>query len=189
MTGRPDWERLHATAVAQEGLFTVGQAEEAGYSAQLIVHHVKAGRMVRMGRGIYGLAQAAGDQQELVLAWLWSEQVGVVSHATALALLGLSDVLPAQIHLTLPVAWRRRRLKRPDGVVLHHADVPANERTWVGAAPVTGVRRTLIDCAGDGLSPELLRQATSEALARGLVTREELGPVMDVLRPFGGLGV
>lgn len=185
---RPDWERLFAVAVAQEGLFTVQEAAEAGYSAQLIVHHVAAGRMRRVGRGIYWLVQAGvGELQGFVLAWLWSERLGVVSHASALGLLGLSDVLAAQVHLTVPAAWRRRRVKPPPGVVLHHADVPAEERTWVGAAPVTEVRRTLEDCARDGVSPELVRQAAGEALGRGLVGREELVEVVRALAPFGGL--
>jgi hypothetical protein len=30
---------------------------------------------------------------------------------TALALHGVSDVLPAKIHLTLPLSWRRRRFR------------------------------------------------------------------------------
>jgi predicted transcriptional regulator of viral defense system len=60
--------------------------------------------------------------------WLWSERVGVFSHETALGLHELSDVLPARIHLTLPAKWRRRRLRVPKGVVVHHADVDRRER-------------------------------------------------------------
>jgi len=50
-------------------------------------------------------------------AWLWSEQAGVISHQTALSLHGLSDVLPAQAHLTLPAAWSKRRFRVPPDVV------------------------------------------------------------------------
>ena len=38
---------------------------------------------------------------------------------------------PAQIHLTLPGAWQNRRLRVPDGLVLHHAFVSRDERVWV----------------------------------------------------------
>ncbi|HEY0713455.1 MAG TPA: hypothetical protein VGF45_12330 [Polyangia bacterium] len=33
--------------------------------------------------------------EELVTAWLWSDRAAVLSHQTALALHGLSDILPA----------------------------------------------------------------------------------------------
>lgn len=185
---RPDWGRLFDTAVAQAGLFTVRQAAEAGYSPQLLVHYLHAGKIVRVLRGIYRLVHfPAGDHEELVAAWLWSERAGVVSHQTALALHGLSDVLPAQIHLCLPEAWRRRRFRVPPDVVLHHADVPPDDRSWFGAVPTTNPRRSLNDSARAGISPELLRQAAGQALRRGLVARTELGDVEAALAPFGGI--
>jgi predicted transcriptional regulator of viral defense system len=184
----PDWNRLFETASAQEGLFTTKQAADAGYSAQLLVHYLHAGRVVRIRRGIYRLVHfPAGEHDELVAAWLWSEMAAVISHQTALVLHGLSDLLPAQTHLTLPEDWRRRRLRVPPGIVLHHADVPPTDRSWYGALPVTNPRRTLSDCAKAGLSPEHLRQAAQQALRRGIVTSNELGEVDAALGPFGGL--
>jgi predicted transcriptional regulator of viral defense system len=185
---RPDWNRLFETAAGQEGLFTTQQAAEAGYSPQLLVHYVHSGKALRIRRGIYRIVHfPAGEHEDLAAAWLWSEQAGVVSHQTALALHDLSDVLPAQVHLTLPVAWRRRRFRVPTDVVLHHADVPTRDRSWFGPVPTTDPRRTLNDCAKGGLSPELLREAAKQALRRGLVTRSELGAVESALQPFGGL--
>jgi predicted transcriptional regulator of viral defense system len=184
----PDWNRLFGTAAGQEGLFTTQQAAEAGYSPQLLVHYLRAGKATRVRRGIYRLVHfPAGEHEELVAAWLWSELVGVVSHQTALALHGLSDALPVHVHLTLPEAWRRRRFRVPDGVVLHHADVPAEDRAWFGSVPTTNPRRSLSDCARSGISPDLLRQAAQQALRRGLVTSVELGDVQAALAPFGGL--
>ncbi|MBE7479855.1 MAG: hypothetical protein HS104_07715 [Polyangiaceae bacterium] len=54
--------------------------------------------------------------------------------------------------------------------------------------PITTPRRTLIHCAHEGLSPELLRQATLQAIRRGLVGREDIAEVERGLAPFGGLG-
>jgi predicted transcriptional regulator of viral defense system len=185
---KPDWNRLFETAVGQEGLFTTQQAAEAGYSPQLLVHYVRTGRAVRVHRGIYRLVHfPAGEHEELITAWLWSERAGVISHQTALALHGLSDAMPAHLHLTFPSAWRRRRFRVPSGVVLHYADVPSEDRAWFGPVPTTNPRRTLRDCASEGISPELLRQAAQQALRRGLVTKSELGDVKKVLKPFGGL--
>jgi hypothetical protein len=82
---RPDWNRLFETAAAQEGLFTTKQAAEAGYSPQLLVHYVLTGKAHRVRRGTYRLVHfPAGEHEELVAAWLWSERAGVVSHQTAL---------------------------------------------------------------------------------------------------------
>ena len=186
---RPDWDRLFDVASAQEGLFTVKQAAEAGYSAQLLTHHLHAGRLARVRHGIYRIVHfPAGENEDLVAAWLWSGTEGVVSHATALALHGLSDVLPADLHLTVPASWSRRRLRVPRGLVLHYGNLSADARTWFGAVPTTTVTQALNDCANDGLSPELLGQATREALRRGLAARSDLGAVAGALAPFGGIG-
>ena len=184
----PTWQALYDIAAAQEGLFTTKQAAAAGYSPPLLAHYQKTGRIARRRRGIYRLVHfPSGEQEELVTAWLWTDSQGVLSHQTALALHGLSDVLPAKIHLTLPLSWRRRRFRVPRGLVLHHADVSRGERTWVGAVPVTSARRTLNDCAMAGLSPDLLRQGAKQALTRGLVTKAEIGEVQKALKSFGGL--
>ena len=184
----PTWQALYDVAASQEGLFTTRQASSAGYSPPLLAHHQKAGRITRVRRGIYRLIHfPPGEHEELVTAWLWTEGKGVISHQTALSLQGLSDVLPTQIHLTLPPSWRQRRFRVPEGLVLHFADVPPQERSWIAAVPVTSTPRTLNDCALAGLSPDLLRQAAKQALARGLVTKTELGEVEKALKPFGGI--
>ncbi len=175
-------------AAAQEGFFTTQQAAEAGYSPQLLVHHVQAGKVARVRRGTYRLTHfPASEREELVVAWLWSELAGVVSHQSALMLHGLSDVFPARVHLTLPASWQRRRFRVPPEILLHHGDVPPEDRGWHGAVPITNPRRSLNDCALSGLSPELLEQAARQALRRGLVTKAELGEVARVLAPFGWL--
>ena len=187
-TRSPDWDHLFEIAAAQDGLFTTLQAAEAGYSPQLLAHHLGAGRMVRVRRGVYRLVHfPAGDHEDLTTVWLWSEHMGVFSYQTALALHDLSDVLPSQVHLTLPDAWRTRRLRVPDGVVLHYGDVAERDRCWFGPVPATAPLRTLEDCAAEHLPPELLRGAALDALDRGLLARGELASIEAALEPFGGL--
>jgi predicted transcriptional regulator of viral defense system len=187
-TTSPDWNHLFEIAVAQEGYFTTQQAADAGYSPQLLAHHLGAGRMIRARRNIYRLVHfPAGEHEDLTEIWLWSEQAGVFSHQSALALHDLSDILPAQVHLTLPNEWRKRRLRVPEGVVLHYGSIPENERRWFGPVPATAPLRTLNDCAAVNLSPELLRGAALDALERGLVIRDDLQIVQEALSPFGGL--
>lgn len=186
----PDWDQLFEVAAAQDGLFTTQQAAEVGYSPQLLAHHLGAGRMLRVRRGVYRLVHfPARDHEDLTVVWLWSEQAGVFSHQTALALHDLSDVLPSQVHLTLPEAWQKRRLRVPNGVILHYGEVAEGEGSWFGPVPVTAPLRTLEDCAADQLPPELLRGATLDALHRGLVSPDELAAVEAALEPFGGLNL
>jgi predicted transcriptional regulator of viral defense system len=184
----PSWEQLYETAAAQAGLFSSAQAAEAGYSRPLLQHHVHSGRVLRLRRGVYRLVHfPAGEHEELVELWLWTERAGVASHQTALALHGLSDALPALLHFTLPPDWKKRRLRVPEGLQLHHSEVTAKERTWVGPVPVTSVARTLNDCARSDFSPELLGQGARQAIRRGLVQQRQLGPVITALEPFGGI--
>src|SRR5258708_28031789 len=115
----PVCQALYDIASSQEGLFTTQQAAAAGYSDPLLAHYQKVGRIARIRRGIYRLVHfPSGEQEELVTAWLWTDAIGVLSHETALGLQGLSDALPAQIHLTLPLTWRQRRLCVPKSPVL-----------------------------------------------------------------------
>lgn len=188
MRSAPRWDALFEVATAQAGFFTTRQASEAGYSPQLLQKHLKAGRIAHDRRGVYRIVHYPHvDNEELVAVWLWSERTGVFSHQTALALQGLSDVLPARAHLTLPAAWRRRRLTVPADVLLHYADLADEVRAWFGPVPVTTPARALNECARHGLAPDLLRQAAEQALVRGLVTRAELPEVAKVLEPFGGI--
>ena len=68
-----------------------------------------------------------GDEA-LVPVWLWTTQLGVFSHVTALALHQLSDALPWKHHVTVPLAWRARRPRTPSGVVLHYGDLGVDDR-------------------------------------------------------------
>ena len=59
---------------------------------------------------------------------------------------------------------------------------------WIGAVPTTSPLRSLNDCAREGLSPDLLRQAARQVLRRGLATKREFREVERALKPFGGIG-
>jgi len=170
----PNWDRLFDFALGQDGHFTTKQAKAAGYSPQLLIKYLKSGRIIRVMRGVYRVVHfPAGENEELTMFWLWAECAGVFSHETALSLHQLSDALPRQAHLTLPVNWAKRRLRVPKGLVLYFAEVPKRERIDLGAIPITTVWRTLIDCVAVHVSPDLLEQAIRQARARGLIDKEE----------------
>jgi predicted transcriptional regulator of viral defense system len=166
----PDWDALFDVAQAQSGYFTTRQAAAAGYSSQLLAY-LGSKKVARVRRGVYRLVHfPPSDHEELVVLWLWSEQAGVFSHETALALHDLSDVLPSKVRLTLPASWRRRRLRVPAGLVLHFADIGDFDRANFSAVPVTAPLRSLRDCIEAYVAPSHVRQAILQARRRGLIT-------------------
>jgi predicted transcriptional regulator of viral defense system len=183
--GTPDWNALFEIAQGQAGYFITRQAASAGYSPQLLAY-LGSKKVERVRRGIYRLVHfPASDHEDLVVLWLWSEQAGVFSHETALALHDLSDVLPGKVHLTLPAGWRRRRLRVPSGLVLHFADLGDPDRASFAAVPVTAPLRTLRDCMEADVAPSLVHQAILQARRRGLITSAEEARLHDDL---GGKG-
>jgi predicted transcriptional regulator of viral defense system len=171
---KPDWPELLQLAYPQSGYFRTVQAAAAGFSNQLIRKHRLAGRFVRSLRGVYRLPEVPpGEHDDLVELWLWSGEVGVFSHETALSLHELSDALPSRVHMTVPSSWSRRTAV-PRLLALHHESVATTDRTWVGGIPVTSVARTLRDALDAGVDPDLLAQAIAEAKARRLVDRVDL---------------
>ncbi|HET7503277.1 MAG TPA: type IV toxin-antitoxin system AbiEi family antitoxin domain-containing protein [Kofleriaceae bacterium] len=185
MKTRPDWRALLQLAYAQGGYFRTTHAAAAGFSNQLLHKHRLAGRISRKLRGVYRLVDVPpGEHDDLVALWLWSEELGVFSHETALALHELSDALPARVHMTVPRAWSRHHVA-PRLLMLHRANIPADERTWVGSIPVTSVARTLRDVLDEGIDPDLLTQAVAEAKARRLVERADLRGIVSPRRGRG----
>ncbi len=184
MSPRPSF---YALASEQDGYFAAWQAVAAGYSRPALTQAVDAGRLVHARRGVYRLVEyPAGENEDIVQAWLWStgldeeHEGGVVSHETALALHGLSDALPALIHLSVPASWRCRRMKVPAGVRLHFQDVPPEDRAWHGAVPVTKPLRAVIDSAVDHVQPDLVAQAVRDGVARGLFAAADVARILPV---------
>ena len=171
---RPDWDALFATAQGQMGYFTTKQAASAGYSPQLLSKYLENGKVTRVRRGIYRLVHfPASENEDLIILWLWADQVGVFSHETALALHDLSDTLPSKVYLTVPASWRYRRLRVPLGLVLHCADLGAADRGPFSAVPITAPRRTIRDCIEANVSSDLVRQAILQARRRGLISESD----------------
>jgi predicted transcriptional regulator of viral defense system len=186
--GPPDWDALFEVAQGQQGYFTTAQAASVGYSPQLLYKYLRNGTVTRVRRGVYRLVHFPADQEEdLVPLWLWSERVGVFSHETALALQDLSDALPSRVHMTVPAAWRHRRLKVPEGLVLHYADLDESELRRAAVVPFTTPKRTIADCMAAHFAPDLVHQAVVQARQRGLISRDEEAELLAAL-PGGADG-
>jgi predicted transcriptional regulator of viral defense system len=126
---------------------------------------------------VYRLAQFPTPSRPDLMVWqLWSrnrqgELQGVFSHATALTLHDLSDVMPAKLDMTVPPGFRRMAAI-PDVLRLHHARLGARDVQTIDGVRVTTPLRTLIDVIADAvITSELQVQAVDQALRRGLVER------------------
>lgn len=171
---------LFQTADRQQGYFTTKQAEACGYSRSNIHRYLASGEWIKVCRGIYRLSFYPLTARPELVPWaLWSRsktgQVqGTWSHETALDIYGLSDVMPAKMHMTIPKRFRKNTLV-PKVLVLHRADLSDTDIRTQQGYRVTTPLRTLQDIVVEGsLSEDLIVQAVKEALRRGLVSRQEL---------------
>ena len=172
--------QLYETAEAQQGFFTTKQAKAAGFAENTHPYHVQVGNWVREHRGIYRLAQfPPADRPDLVLWSLWSknrnqETEGIYSHQTALSLHDLSDLNPFQLHMTVPTHFRRNS-EIPGILVLHYADLPADDVETAQGFKFTRPLRTILDLVeADTVEHRFIRQALRQALQRGLITRHQI---------------
>ena len=170
----PDVRGLEAEAYQQGGYFSVDQAGKHGVSRQLLNHHVRQGRFERVRRGLYRVRGfPTSEHDEMREKWMAvGMDKAVLSHASALALLELSDNVPDRVHLLVP--RRHRGLRRPPGVVLHtRPDDEQVTTVWRDGMPLTAPTRTLVDVANE-IQPEQAAMAARQALSLGLLTRRQL---------------
>jgi predicted transcriptional regulator of viral defense system len=187
---------LRATAQTQGGYFTAKQAKYSGYDYPHLEYHLSTGAFERVGHGLYRLADVpVMENDDLIRLSLWSrnradEPQAVVSHESALVLHDLAELLPDEVHLTVPPGFRK---EPPRGCVLHRAALSPDEIEERVGFCVTTPLRTLLDVAAGTTSQEQLEKAVEEALARGLVRKKSIvEAVRNVSRPCrleGTLGV
>jgi predicted transcriptional regulator of viral defense system len=169
-------DRLFEIASEQGGYFTGAQAQACGYSRALLAHHAKSGRFIRIRQGLYRFREyPTSPREEVIAAWLAAgKETAVVSHESALDLLGLSDVVPEVVHLTVPRSKRYRTGTLGAAIhtttrTINRSDVLTRE-----GIRITGPVRSIIDSAEAGTAPEQIDGAVRQALDRGLANGPKL---------------
>ncbi len=174
--GTPDARGLFALSSEQAGYFTSAQAHAHGYSPQLLGYHAERGRFERVRRGLYRLRDyPSSPREEVMAAWLAAgRESAVVSHESALEMLGLSDVVPTTIHLLVPRG--RRWVRALPGVTVHTTadDLAPDEIVTRQGLRVTAPTRTILDVANAGTAPEQVIMAVGQAQARGMIIAARL---------------
>lgn len=173
-------DSLFEIAEGQQGYFTAKQAADAGYQLGSQAHHAKSGNWVRVERGIYRLARfPQSSEEQLVIYALWSrnragEPEGVYSHQTALSIHELSDVNPAKLHMTVPIAFRRNA-ETPKVLMLHRGSLDEKDVEQRQGFAVTRPLYTIIDLvAAEAVSRDIVEQALTEGRKRGLITIRDM---------------
>ncbi len=173
---KPDNACLFAIAAGQRGYFTAAQARRCGFAWDLLTYHTQHGRFLRLRRGLYRLRDyPSSPREEVVAAWLTvGKEVAVVSHESALDLLGLSDVIPDAVHLTVPRS--KRHLPNLPGVIIHTTTRPLPPADVIvrDGVRLTAAARTILDAAEAGTAPEQIEKALTQAIERGLTTAQQL---------------
>ncbi len=166
------WQSLLATAAVQRGYFTTAQAADHGISRRALTWRAGHGSAERIEYGLYRLPHWPIDPNDDLYALQTRAPFGTFSHETALSLLGLSDIIPAIIHFTIPETSRLR--SRP-GIRLHRSrhqagtDRILRDGLWVSTA-----RRALIELARVGADPDQLVAAARDARERAILTSDDL---------------
>jgi hypothetical protein len=171
---RPDREGLYMLASEQAGHFTTAQAAEYGTSPALLSYHAASGTMPRIYPGVYRFRDFPHTPHEEIVAACLAVGGTVVSHASALDLWGLTDLIPDAIHLTVPRG--RRNLPKLPGVRIHTTSRPLRDGdVWsIEALRATSPQRTLLDVATAGASPEHVIIGVRQARAKGWVDERRL---------------
>lgn len=174
--------QLYELAAEQFGYFTAAQAREWGVAPNTLVMMARRNTLERLSHGVYRFVHfPASPLGQYVEASFWPGATrAVISHQSALALYGVSDVSPARIHLSVPRKFRTHRTV-PRHLALHRADVAQNEVDTVEGIPVTTLERAITDCARAHLGPDLIGQAIEEGRQAGRLSRKAAAQLRSTL--------
>lgn len=152
---------LARIAADQHGVVTTAQLRCVGFDKSAIDRRVKAGRLLRVHRGVYAVGHLPpSPHARAMAAVLACGPNALLSHRSAGALYGL-------IRHDGPVDITSPTNRSHAGITLHRSQT--TERTIHYGIPTTTPARTLIDLA-DVLDPTRLTRAVNEARLRTLLT-------------------
>ncbi len=174
---------LQEIAAENFGYFTATQAVACGYIKGHHAYHLQRRNWLKVAAGLYRLPGYADSMPAEFTKWyLWSrnqknQPQGVISHQSALALWGLGEYDPREIHLIVPLRFQK---KVPRGVVLHKSTLNLSEIELNGRVMVTRVRRTLQDLRPGPAEEGGWRRLVERAWATGRLAETEYRQLVPV---------
>jgi hypothetical protein len=163
--------KVQALAEEQHSMVSIQQMFDCGGNRKWILRRAQDGYIVKDGPSAFRMGGVPRTfLTKAMSAVLSSKGPVLLSHRSAAHLLGFERVgEPVTIEITVP---RHRRPRRQPGIRVHESSAFAlAEPTVRNGIPVTGVARTLLDCAPMFDKPIRL---LDDALRRKIVTWDEL---------------
>jgi hypothetical protein len=158
-SGNPPDVRIAGIAARQHGLIALAQLRAAGLDDPAVLRRVRAGRLHRIGRGVYSVGHASLSQEGRWLAAVMEAGEGAaLSH---LAAAKLWEIWRRRVNTVDVLSPRRSR--SPYVHRTRHLD--PRDITKRNGIPVTMVARTLVDLT-DVLTAEQLANVIHEAAFR-----------------------
>jgi predicted transcriptional regulator of viral defense system len=171
MAGRIQRE-LWDVAVDQYGYVTSKDAHRLGINIVELGKLAARRQLEHISYGVYRFPQLpVTPLDSYMLATLWANGRGVLSHDTALDLHDLCDINPSKLHITVP--GRPPERKGGEQYVVHSEALADDETTWHEAIPIVTVAKAIAQCIASGVSSHLLTQALRTARGRGAITPAE----------------
>jgi predicted transcriptional regulator of viral defense system len=164
---------LIAIAAENGGYVPTRCVVEAGIPAARLVTLAARGGLERVGHGLYRIPNFPFDpNDELILATLWANDRGAISHETAIQFYELADVNPVAIDITIPKAYRIGRAGG-DAYRVHREDFIADEIAVVEGVRVVSVTRAIRGAIDQGVESALINQAIDTARQLGRITKRQ----------------
>ena len=170
---------LLALAEENDGLVTASQARAIGIVDSVLARLTGRRKLERVARGVYRIPYYPSDRlSQYREAVLWArashgpENVAL-SHETAMAVFGISDVNPSRVHISVPKGARLRR-RKPKWIVIHRGDLPPADVTLHEGLPVTTVAKSVLDVLNATGRLGLARQAIKDARKEGYLSTAEV---------------
>lgn len=166
---RADFDRVIAEiASRQAGRVSRGQLLAAGITVAAIKARLRAGRLIRLHRGVYAIDHRSDARARHWAALLAIGGDGAVSHLSAAAEHRMARHAPLVVDVTT-----HRRLPRRDGIRVHARALDPASLTTRDRLPLTTPAQTLFDLATT-LGSTSLARAANEGFVLGIVTEREL---------------
>ncbi|MDR1512621.1 MAG: hypothetical protein LBS56_03925 [Propionibacteriaceae bacterium] len=165
-------DELWDVAVDQYGYVSALDAAELGVPVVELGKLAARGRLVRVWQGVYRFPEfpvSANDQMMEYVLWTRDPRAAL-SHDTALDVYELSNINPADIHITIPRrAKELRRRHVPPALVLHYEDLAPEQIGWWEQIPTVRVATAIDQCIRTHVRGDLVLQAIDTARSEGRI--------------------
>ena len=170
-----DLQALNEIAASQHGAFSLAQARITGFDKHACGRRVDSGEWLRVDDSVLALASSPRTWQQSLWSTVLSRPKGLLTHDTALELLGLPDIPRKPPALLVP----RGSNVRSGLARIYESDQFARISTSrIKGLPITTAPETILVFARDSTA-ERVEAAFDECLIRGLLDLDAMASTID----------